>query len=66
MRCARNRLIEGSRACAAFPDGIPDEIWSEGFDHTQPFEGDGGLGFIERTGDLDADEKLAYPDGFPG
>lgn len=33
------------RTCAAFPDGIPDEIIRLGFDHRQPFDGDGGVMF---------------------
>lgn len=34
-----------SPSCAAFPDGIPDEIWAGGFDHRKPHEGDGGIRF---------------------
>jgi 2'-5' RNA ligase len=29
--------------CAAFPDGIPADIWGNLFDHRQPHEGDHGL-----------------------
>jgi 2'-5' RNA ligase len=29
--------------CAAFPDGIPDDIWENRFDHRNPHEGDHGL-----------------------
>ena len=32
-------------ACDAFPDGIPEEIFVDGFDHTQPFPGDQGIRF---------------------
>jgi len=28
-----------------FPDGIPDEILTNGHDHRQPFEGDNGIVF---------------------
>ena len=29
--------------CAASPDGIPDAIYIDGFDHRQTFPGDGGV-----------------------
>jgi hypothetical protein len=35
----------GNGKCAAFPDGIPDEIWVKGFDHTKPYPGDHGIRF---------------------
>lgn len=31
--------------CDVFPDGIPDEIYRHGFDHTQPYPGDHGIQF---------------------
>jgi len=31
--------------CAAFPDGIPDEILWEGVDHHKPYPGDHGIQF---------------------
>lgn len=34
-----------SRTCAAFPDGIPSEIWRGLNDHTRPFAGDNGITF---------------------
>jgi hypothetical protein len=33
--------------CSAFPEGIPEAIWWEGYDHRQPFEGDGGKVFVQ-------------------
>lgn len=33
------------RVCAAFPDGVPDEIVRLGFDHRNPYEGDNGIRF---------------------
>lgn len=33
----------GTLVCAAFPDGVPDAIYVDGFDHRQPFDGDGGV-----------------------
>ncbi len=34
-----------SRECEAFPDEIPDEIWSGENPHTKPFPGDNGIQF---------------------
>lgn len=36
-------------SCDAFPDGIPDAIYDEGFDHTKPYEGDSGIQFEPLT-----------------
>ena len=50
--CARYRSMfstEGMASgatgpfCAAFPDGIPEDIWTNQFDHRQPHKGDHGL-----------------------
>jgi hypothetical protein len=45
--CAHYRSPIGSggesQTCAAFPDGIPDDMWSNRFDHRRPFDGDGGV-----------------------
>ena len=34
-----------SRTCSAFPDGIPQMIYFEAFDHRKAFTGDGGTRF---------------------
>ncbi len=55
LKC--RRLTDGmAKTCEAFPSGIPDEIWSGDNDHTQPYEGDGGLMFVSRFG-AQRDEK---------
>jgi 2'-5' RNA ligase len=56
--CARYRspLSPGVAAgrdepfCAAFPDGIPDEIWTNQFDHRQSYDGDHGLQWESNQG----------------
>ena len=41
LRCQHHTL---GAFCAAFPEGIPKEIWA-GLDHTKPFKGDHGIRF---------------------
>ena len=44
-------LIDGrARTCAAFPEGIPNEITSGANDHTSPVEGDNGIQFEQASG----------------
>lgn len=45
--CARCIFkMAGKSACVAFPRGIPAEILAGQFDHSQPYEGDGGIRFV--------------------
>ncbi len=41
MACAHRKPME--RACTAFPDGIPGEIWDNQADHRQPYPDDHGV-----------------------
>lgn len=50
--CARcnhfNFTNPEAHVCAAFPGGIPYEIWSGMNDHTQPYAGDHGIRFEKK------------------
>lgn len=45
LYCARwnDPTPAGPQTCTAFPDGIPDAIWSNAVDHRTRVEGDLGL-----------------------
>lgn len=45
-------------ACAAFPGGIPHDIYPLGYDHRQPYAGDGGVRWALDPS-LGAAERLA-------
>lgn len=47
--CKHFVMDKGNWHCAAFPDGIPDEILSSANDHRQPVEGDHGVQFEPLT-----------------
>ena len=44
--------------CEAFPDGIPDDITLDGFDHRNPFPGDRGITFKPDPADPELVEVL--------
>ena len=53
-QCISCRHYRGPYTCAAFPGSIPEEIITGGFDHSQPYPGDGGIRFEEVELDDDA------------
>lgn len=55
--CQRFRPGFDGATCSAFPDGIPDAILVGGYDHRNPFPGDGGARFVR-------DPDKALPSGF--
>ncbi len=57
IHMAPGSLAEGSR-CAAFPAGIPDEIWDADVDHRLPYPGDHGIVFQGVT--PSADESIQF------
>lgn len=48
-QCFRCSNYTGAKECEAFPDGIPQEIYSGLFDHSKEFVGDNGIRFEERS-----------------
>lgn len=41
----RPAVTGGLKTCAAFPEGIPVEIWENRVDHREPYAGDNGVRF---------------------
>lgn len=59
-QCLECRHYLGAHTCKAFPDGIPEAVFTGVHDHTQPFPGDNGVRFetgnSTRAEDDNADE----------
>lgn len=45
LACAHLDRKADEPQCSAFPEGIPEEIWTNRHDHHEPYPGDGGTRF---------------------
>jgi hypothetical protein len=46
LACAHlDREQDKNPQCSAFPEGIPEEIWTNHHDHHTPYPGDNGIRF---------------------
>lgn len=43
--CRKCKHWYGWNTCAAFPNGMPDDIWTGKVKHTRPYPGDNGIRF---------------------
>jgi len=50
-QCTRCRYyrFNSTRACDAFPDGIPDDVYANRIHHDHPIPGDHGLRYVRAT-----------------
>jgi hypothetical protein len=45
LACEHLNRQADDRSCAAFPEGIPEDIWTNQHDHHKPYPGDQGMRF---------------------
>ncbi len=44
-QCILCKHYTEQKRCEAFPNGIPEAIWENKFDHRMPYRGDNGIQF---------------------
>jgi len=57
LQCFECLHNHGEFKCDAYPDGIPEEIYTGEHDHTKPFKGDNNIRFESLSDFLDKEEK---------
>lgn len=70
-QCAFCKHYQGNKGvtclCSAFPEGIPDEIINNEFDHKQPYPGDHNIHWeqsessLQRMGPIDLFAEVELP-----
>lgn len=55
--CPTCKHYRGRLKCAAFPDGIPEEILTGEVSHTEPYDGDNGIQYERGTPEREADRE---------
>lgn len=57
-QCMSCKWYVAGNQCIAYPEGIPEKIWSGEHDHTKPFAGDKGLQY-----EAEGEDTEKAPDG---
>lgn len=48
VTCANLLDAGAKRQCKAYPNGIPDEVWTGLINHRRPYQGDNGIQYERR------------------